>query len=115
MNSILDTIKKLLGLPLDYYPFDDELIVYINTAINALSQMGVGPEEGYSIKDSSDTWADFLGESRNLEMVKTYIHLKVKQIFDNTGSTSLNAAIENQLKELEFRISVQVDPGKKEV
>lgn len=115
MESILDSIKKMLGLNQDYYPFDEMIIVDINMVLNALTQMGVGPVEGYSIKDSSNTWDEFLGDDKNLEMVKSYIYLKVKQIFDNSGSSSLNNAIDAQIKELEWRISIQVDPGKKEV
>lgn len=114
MDSILQSIKKMLGLPSDYGVFDPDVIMNINMVFNILNQLGVGPEEGFSIYDESATWEDYLGDCRQLEMVKTYVYLKVKQIFDPGTSSALSTAIENQIAELEWRISVQVDPGKKE-
>lgn len=111
MESILTTIKKMLGIDAQYEHFDVDIIMDINMALNILNQIGVGPREGFSIQNADATWHDFIGDSRKLEMVKTYIYLKVKQIFDPGTSSSLNQAIENQIKELEFRLSVQVDPG----
>lgn len=116
MESILDSIKQMLGLNSDYYAFDEELIIYINMVLNTLTQIGVGPEEGFTIHDASTNWDEFIGEDKCLEMVKSYIHLRVKKLFDSSSSTSaLLTAMDNQIKELEWRISVQVDPGKKEV
>lgn len=109
MESILDTIKKMLGLPDTQTAFDIDIIIDINMAINTLSQIGVGPKEGFSITGPDETWEEYIGTSPKLEMVKAYIYLKVKQIFD-PGSNSLTQAIETQIKELEWRISVQVDP-----
>lgn len=111
MESILITIKKMLGIDAHYEHFDVDIIMDINMALNVLNQIGVGPKEGFSIKDAEATWTDFIGDNRKLEMVKTYIYLKVKQIFDPGTSSSLNSAIEQQIQELEWRLSVQVDPG----
>lgn len=108
MESILNTIKKMLGIEEEYEVFDTDIIVNINMVFNVLNQLGVGPSEGFSIKDSSTTWEDYLGTSKKLEMVKTYIYLKVRQVFD-PGSSSFNTAIQSQIDELEWRLTVQVD------
>lgn len=110
-ESILNTIKKMLGFEADYDAFDTDLIVHINMVFNILNQIGVGPKEGFSISDSDTLWNCYLKDSRKLEMVKTYIYLKVKNIFDPGTSSALNEAIRNQIAELEWRLSVQVDPG----
>lgn len=114
MESILDTVKKSLGLNSEYYPFDETIIMDINMAIGALTQIGVGPEEGFVVRDSNATWEEFIGSDKRLEMVKNYIFLKVKQLFDPSSSSSVSTAVDNQIKELEWRISIQVDPIKKE-
>lgn len=114
MDSILQSVKKMLGLPAEYDAFDIDVIMHINMVFNILNQLGVGPEEGFSIIDDTATWSDYLGDCRKLEMVKTYVYLKVRQIFDPGTSSALNTAIDNQIKELEWRLNVQVDPGEKE-
>lgn len=113
MESILVTIKKMLGVGEDYEVFDTDIIININMAFNILNQLGVGPKEGFSIADSSATWEDFLSDCRKLEMVKTYVYLKVRQVFD-PGSSSFNTAVESQIDELEWRLTVQVDELNKE-
>lgn len=110
-DSILSTIKKMLGIDPEYTDFDVDIIVNINMVFNILNQIGVGPVEGFSITDNKTVWSDYISDMRKLEMVKSYIYLKVKQIFDPGTSSALNTAIENQVKELEWRLSVQVDPG----
>lgn len=111
MESILNTIKKMLGFESDYDAFDTDIIVNINMVFNILLQLGVGPAEGFSITGATETWSDYIDDMRKLEMVKTYIYLKVKQIFDPGTSSALNTAIDNQIKELEWRLNVQVDPA----
>lgn len=113
-NSILLTIKKLLGLSDDYDAFDMDIMIHINMVFNILNQMGVGPKEGYMITSPSNTWDEYIRDSRKLEMVKTYIYLKVRQIFDPGTSSALNNAIEAQISELEWRLHVQVDPEDEE-
>lgn len=113
-ESILLTIKKLLGLGEDYNVFDMDIIIHINMVFNILNQMGVGPKDGFIIKDENDLWSSYIRDSRKLEMVKTYIYLKVRQIFDPGTSSALNNAIEAQISELEWRLNVQVDPGEEE-
>ena len=111
MESILTSVKKMLGIAEDYEHFDPELIMHINTALNILSQLGVGPEEGYAIESSDDPWTDFIGEGALLEMVKTYVYLKVKLMFDSPAASAVIESYNRQISELEWRINVMVDKG----
>lgn len=108
MDTILSSIKKLLGLIEDYDQFDVDILIYINSAISSLTQIGVGPTEGF-IVDSMTTWSDYLGNNSKLELVKTYIYLKTKLLFDPPMSSSVTEIINTQLKEYEWRINFEVD------
>lgn len=110
-DSILTTIKKLLGIAEDDTSFDTDVMININMALNVLFQLGVGPETGFSITGNTETWSDYISDMSKLEMIKTYIYLKVKLIFDPPQSSRVIESIENQIKELEWRANVQVDPG----
>lgn len=110
MESILLTIKKMLGIQTDYDGFDVDIIVGINTAFMSLNQLGVGPSEGYSITGIEEKWSDFLGILTNLEAIKTYIFLKVRLTFDPPSNSFLVDAVNNQLTELEWRLTVQAEP-----
>lgn len=107
MDSILTTIKKLLGLVEDDTSFDTDIIIGINTAFSTLAQLGVGPSNGFSIKDKSETWSDFLSSATDLESIKTYVHLKAKLLFDPPASSAMIDSINNILDELTFRLYVQ--------
>lgn len=107
-NTILNTVKKIVGIAPGDSSFDEDLIIYINGVLNSLTQIGVGPSDGFLIDDASETWEDFIGNDKMLAMVKEYVGLKVKQIFD-PGSNSLKEAMNNRIDELEFRISIHVD------
>ena len=111
MESILNTIKKMLGIEADYEAFDVDLIVNINMVFNVLNQLGVGPAAGFRITSSDETWSDFLGDEAKLEMVKTYIYLRVKKVFDPNQNSGITQAFDAEIKELEWRLNVQVDPG----
>lgn len=113
-TSILNTIKKMLGIAPEYDHFDVDLIININTVFSILTQLGVGPKNGFSITGTVETWSDYISDMSKLEMVKTYIYLKVKSIFDPSQNSNVNASIEKQINELEFRLNVEVDPGKEE-
>lgn len=108
-TSILDTVKKQLGITEDYRAFDDQLIVDINSAFFVLRQLGVGPEEGFAIDGSSTEWRDFLGDGANLELVKTYISMRVRQSFDPPQSSAAMDALKRQIDEFEWRLNVEVD------
>ena len=104
MDSILTSIKKILGIAEEYEHFDDDLIIHINSVLSILNQIGVGPTEGFSIENKSDKWSDFISMKNQLGMVKTYTALKVKQIFDPPLSSAVSEAINKTISELEWRI-----------
>ena len=110
LDSILLSTKKNLGLDASVIDFDVDIIMCINTSIDILTQLGVGPVEGFSISSEKDTWEEFIGEDPRLNIVKTYVFLKTKMIFDPPTVGSLVSAYNDQIKELEWRINVQVDP-----
>lgn len=109
MDSILDSVKKFLGISEEYTVFDPDIIMHINTAFFTLSQLGVGPEGGFSISSKDDTWDSYISEGSNLEAVKTYVYLRVKILFDPPSSSYVLTSIENQIKELGWRLNVEVD------
>lgn len=109
MESILTSIKKVLGIYEADTSFDIDIIMHINTVIMILRQMGIGPSDGFSILDSYDTWDDYLSDSSLIEPVKTYIALKVRLIFDPPASSSVTEAINRTITELEWRLNVQAD------
>lgn len=104
-ESILDSVKKLLGIPEDYDVYDLDIVLYINGVFSRLAQLGLGPSNGFSIENSSAVWASFLGGDRLLNNVKTYMVLKVRLLFDPPTTSFAIAAIENQIKELEWLIN----------
>ena len=111
MDSILNSVKKLLGITEDYTHFDPDLIMHINSAFFILNQLGVGPETPFTIEDKNDTWDDFVTD-KDTEAIKSYIALRVRLLFDPPSHGSLMSAIQEQIKEYEWRLNVQVDPGK---
>lgn len=106
-ESILTSIKKLLGITEEYTHFDADLIIHINTVFMTLHQMGVGPTEGFKITDESDVWDDFVEEDDNMEAVKSYIYLKVKMIFDPPQGGAVAEAYKQSISELEWRLNFQ--------
>lgn len=112
MDSILTSVKKLLGIPEEYTAFDPDIIMSVNSVFTILQQLGVGPDGGFSITDSSTTWNDYFGASEDIEQneaVKNYIALKVKLMFDPPTSSSVMQATSNMLNELEWRLNVACD------
>lgn len=102
-SSILDSIKKLLGIQIDENAFDNDIIIHINSVLAALTQMGIGPEEGYAISGSNEKWSDFVGNDKRLSSIKTYIYLKVRIIFDPPASSAIMDAYKQQIQEFEWR------------
>ena len=111
MESILTSIKKLLGIAEEYEHFDKDLIMHINSVFMILTQLGVGPSKGFMITDSSASWDDFLpNDSGKLEAVKTYMYMKVQLMFDPPTSSVVMEAKNRMINELEWRLNVAVDP-----
>ena len=112
MESILTSIKKQLGIAKEYTHFDADIIMHINSVFMVLTQLGVGPSDGFYIEDDSLEWMDFIEDPNQLQAVKTYIYLKVRLLFDpaSLGSATL-AAYERQIQELEWRLNVAAESG----
>lgn len=106
-DSILNTIKKMLGLSADYTPFDTDIIVLINSTLMTLTQANVGPSEGYRITGPDNTWNEFLTNSVMLEPAKEYVYLKVKLIFDPPASSTAANAMQTAIDEILWRLTVQ--------
>lgn len=111
MDSILLSVKKLLGLTEENEEFDFDIIMNINSAILTLTQLGVGPTSGFVITGKEDRYEDWLGDMTNLHAVKMYLYYKTKISFDSPTQGSVMQALKDQISELEFRLNCQVDPG----
>ena len=109
-DSILNSIKSIIGLSIDDDAFDPELLMLINSTIMALQQIGVGPQDKlFHVDDKFTTWTEYLEDSDELPMVKTYIGLRVRLIFDPPQSSSLDQALRMEVAEYEWRLNVKVD------
>ena len=115
MESILTSIKKLLGIAEEYEHFDADIIMHINSVFMTLTQLGVGPSEGFYIEDDEAYWTDFIPDLTKLQAVKTYVYLRVRLLFDSAslGSATL-AAYERQIQELEWRMNVIAESNETE-
>ena len=109
MESILTSIKKLLGIEESYEHFDTDIMIHINSALMVLRQLGVGPAEGFRITGSSETWDDYLGDSILLEGVKTYVYQKTRLMFDPPTSSAHAEAMKNAISEFEWRLNVEAE------
>lgn len=109
-TSILDSIKKLLGIPSEVTEFDTDILIHINSVFSILTQLGVGPSSGFSIEDSSAEWSDFIGDDARLSDVKSFVYLKTRLLFDPPASSAAMDAMNRMVSELEWRINVSVDP-----
>lgn len=111
-DSILMTIRKLVcGDPYADH-FDTDLLVHINACFSILNQLGVGPENGFVVTDETQSWSSYVSDNRILNMVKTYVTLKVKKIFDPPLTSSVLEAMDKEISQLEWRLNVAVDPVK---
>lgn len=109
MESILTSIKKLLMIADDYDHFDPDIIMHINSVFMTLTQLGVGPPEGFIIEDDSSVWTDFIEDPVQLQAVKSYIYLKVRLLFDPPSSSAVLESFNNQAKEYEWRLMVMAE------
>ena len=106
-DSILDSVKKVLGLSPEYDVFDQDVIMNINSAFSTLNQLGIGPPNGFMIEDDTLTWTAFLGGDPRLNDIKTYVCQKVRLVFDPPATAHLLEAVKSQIKELEWRINTR--------
>lgn len=105
-ESILTSIKKLLGIAEEYDQFDTDIIIHINSVFMILTQLGVGPSEGFNIKDKTETWNDFISDDKKLESVKSYVYMKVRLLFDPPISSAVMDCMNRMVSELEWRLNV---------
>lgn len=110
MDSILTSIKNLLGIVEECTDFDQIIIMHINSVFSILNQLGVGPAAGFSIEDDSAVWSDFIGNDSRLSDVKSFVYLKVRMLFDPPLSSAVAESMNRLASELEWRINVTVDP-----
>lgn len=113
MDSILLTIKKLLGLDECYTPFDEDIRVHINSALMTLNQLGVGPKKPFVVTGDSETWDQFLLSSEQFEAVKSFIYLSVKIVFDPPSTSYVLDAYKRQIDEYAWRLRVQKEEVEK--
>lgn len=114
-ESILDSVKKLIGIDFNYHDFDADIVIHINTVLANLVQMGIGPDEGFAITiDGNEKWEDFItdGDTNILSQVKSYVGLSVKTYFDPDASSILKEARDATIKELAYRMYVYMDNKK---
>jgi len=114
INSILLSIKKMLGYDKDYEAFDTDIIIFINSAISMLTQIGVGPEDGFSISGADEEWSILVGDRKDLEDIKTYIYISVKLAFDPPANSSVLNSLQNMRDECAWRISIQTEENQNE-
>lgn len=107
IDSILNSTKKLLGIGSEYDMFDLDITLHINSVFSTLAQLGIGPEDDqFLITGPTETWDDFLGAQKNVNMVKSYVYLRVRLLFDPPASGFATDSITRQITELEWRLNV---------
>lgn len=111
-ESILMSIRKLVCGNSYADHFDEDLLMHINSCFSILMQLGVGPTDGFIVTDETQTWTDFTNDTKELNMVRTYVTLKVKSIFDPPLTSSVLEAMNRQISELEWRLNVAGDSAK---
>ena len=109
MESILTSIKKLLGITEECTDFDVDIIMHINTIFMTLKQIGVGPVEGFYIENNETAWDEFVADPTQLQAMKTYMYLKVRLLFDPPQSSAVMESMKRQADELEWRLNAEVD------
>lgn len=113
--SILDTIKHLIGIQEDDESFDIDILVAINSVLSVLTQLGVGPSTGFIITSNSETWKDFLQNANtDMQSVISYIHMRVKLMFDPPLSATASEAMNSAIKEFEWRLHVDAESKSEE-
>jgi len=106
VDSILTSVKKIIGIAEADTSFDADVILHTNTVFSVLHQLGIGPTEGFMIEDATPTWDDFLAGDKRLNMVKTYIYLRVRLLFDPPQTSFVIESLNKQIEELEVRMSI---------
>jgi len=106
-QRILISVKKVLGLPEADTSFDVDITMHINTVLATLTQVGIGPAEGFMIEGAADTWDAFIGNDKRLNAVRTYVYLRVRLLFDPPQTSFVIDSMQKQIQEFEWRLNVQ--------
>lgn len=106
--SILESVKKALGIAKDYTPFDPEIVMHINSSFSVLNQLGVGPSQPFMIEGYDETWEDFISQA-NTEDVRSYMFMKVKMFFDPPTTSTMYESYQKMIAELEWRMNVAAE------
>lgn len=106
IDSILDSTKKNLGIDAAYTPFDPDITVHINAALATLTQLGIGPDEGFAITGSEEKWSDLLADDKRKNLTQSYVYLRVRVLFDPPTTSYLLEAYQKQIQEMEWRLNV---------
>lgn len=115
-DNILQSIKKLLGLSEEYYVFDPDIVIYINTAFLELVQMGIGPEEGFAISiDGENKWSEFEPNVFKQDAIKSFVYIKVRMLFDPPQNSQVVEALNKSLNEIQWRLESPINWETKEV
>lgn len=109
MESVLESIKEPLNIAADDTSFDSVIIRHINSVLNKLTRLGVGPSKPASISSASDTWTGTLGDVENMASIKDYVYLKVRLVFDPPTSSFVLNSIKEEIKELEWELNAHED------
>lgn len=110
-ESVLTSIKKMLGIVEEYENFDSDLIMHINSVFSILTQLGVGPSKGFMIQDKSTAWKDFILDEAQFMLAKSYMYLKVKLLFDPPLGSAVIECYNKQISEYEWRLNVAAENG----
>lgn len=113
-DSILDSTKKILGLPTDYTPFDLDIITHINASFSVLSQLGIGPAEGFSIDGNEPIWNDFAVPAIQRNLVRSWLYLKVRMLFDPPTTSYLITSMNEQIAQFEWRLNIMREDAQQE-
>lgn len=113
-ESILNSIKKLIGIDTDDNSFNTDLMIHINSVFFVLQQLGVGPDKPFSITGDSETWSDFISDVDQFNAVKTYVYMKTRIVFDPPTNGTIMESLKEAINEYEFRLNIAGDLGEKE-
>lgn len=106
ITSILDDVKKALGIASDYTEFDPDIIMHVNSTFSTLHQLGLGPNTGFMIEDNTTQWSAFLSDMSTFNSVKTYVYMSVRYVFDPPQQSAHLQALKESINELGWRLNV---------
>lgn len=110
--GILKDVKQVLGVDAEDRSFDVDIVMHINSALMILRQIGALSINSRVVDDST-TWDELFPPANSLWAVQSYIYLRCRILFDPPSNSFVQTAIEKQISELEWRLSVFAESGSK--